>query len=167
MARIKGKDYLYVEHFKDLYKSMDFTQESLAEKIGVSVETLKNWMGRKTQRPIPMNMAEQLASILGVDVWEIIGADGRSSYKTRHQGELMLASAFVEKDEQLLALLLSRHGRQPLFESDSEELDEYKAQYLGVLLDSLLTAHDQFVKMTDIAEKHGRHESILRELDKG
>lgn len=165
MARIKGKDYLYVEHLKDLYKNLGFTQETLAEEIGVSVETLKNWMGRKSQRPIPLDKAEMLADVLGVDVWKIIGSDGRSSYKTRHQDELTVASAFVEKDEQLLAMLLSRHGRKPLFESDIEELDEYKERYLDLLLDGLLTAHDQFVKMADIAEKHGRHESLLHELD--
>lgn len=165
MARNKGQNYLYVEHFKDLYKDMGYTQEKLAEKIGVSPESLKNWMGRKTQRPIPRDMAEMLADVLGVDVWEIIGSDGRSSYKTRHQGEMMVASAFVERDEQLIAMLLSRHGRKPLFESDIEELDEYKGQYLDLLLEGLLTAHDNFVKMADIAEKHGRHESLLHELD--
>lgn len=166
MARIKGENYLFVEHVKDLYKPT-FTQETLAEEIGVSVETLKNWMGRKSQRPIPMDKAEMLADVLGVDVWEIIGSDGRSSYKTRHQDEMMVASAFVEKDEQLLAMLLSRHDRQPLFESDIDELDEYKGQYLDLLLDGLLTAHDNFVKMADIAEQHQRREMILREIGKG
>lgn len=167
MARIKGKSYLYVEHFKDVYKDMLYTQEKLAEEIGVSTETLKNWMGRKTQRPIPEDMAKRLADVLNVDVWEIIGTDGRSSYKTQHQDEMTIANAFVNKDEQLISMLLSRHGRQPLFESDTDELDDYKGKYLDVLLNSLLTAHDQFVKLADIAERHQRHEMILREVYKG
>ena len=166
MARIKGKNYLYVEHVKDLYKPT-FTQETLAEEIGVSVETLKNWMGRKSQRPIPMDKAEMLADVLGVGVWEIIGSDGRSSYKIQYQDEMTIANNFVAKDEQLIAMLLSRHGRQPLFESDTDELDDYKGEYLDVLLNSLLTAHDHFEKMADIAERHQRHEMILREIDKG
>ena len=165
MARNKGQNYLFVEHFKDSYKALGFTQETLSEKIGVSPETLKNWMGRKTQRPIPLDMAKRLADVLDVDVWEIIGTDGRSSFKTRHLDGLAVASAFVERDEQLIATLLSRHGRQPLFESDTDELNAYKGEYLDVLLNSLLTAHDQFVKMADIAEKHGRHKSLLHELD--
>lgn len=168
MARIKGKNYLYTEHVKALYQDgKKYTQESLAEKIGVSTESLKNWMGRKTQRPIPKDMAKRLADMLNVDVSEIVGTDGRSSYKTQHQDEMTLANNFVVRDEQLIATLLSRHGRQPLFESDTDELDDYKGEYLDVLLNSLLTAHDQFVKLADIAERHQRHEMILREVDKG
>lgn len=164
MARKKGINYLFVEHVKDLYKNMGDNQETLAEKIGVSVETLKGWMGRKRQRPIPMDKAKLLSSVLGVDVYEIIGTDGRTSFAKQQRESLAVADAFTVTDNELISLLLSRHGKQPLFESDNAELDAYKDEYFGLLIDSLLSAHDRFAEMTDIAERHGRHEKLLREL---
>lgn len=165
MSRIKGENYIYTEYFKEVYKNMKYTQETLSEKADVPVSTLKHWTSPKNQRPIPIAKAKLLASALGVDVYEIIGTDGRTSFAKQQRESLAVADAFTAKDIELIAMFLSRHGKQPLFESDNEELNEYRDEYFGLLIDSLLSAHDQFVKMADIAERHGRHEKLLRELN--
>ncbi len=165
MSRIKGENYIYTEYFKEVYTNVGYTQETLSEKADVPVSTLKHWTSPKNQRPIPIAKAKLLASVLGVDVYEIIGTDGRTSFAKQQRKSLAVADDFTAKDGELISLLLSRHGRQPLFESDNAELDAYKDEYFGLLIDSLLSAHDKFVEMADITERHGRHEKLLRELN--
>ena len=170
MSRIKGTNYIFREFFKETYKAQGYTQESLAEKASLvsgkemSETTLKHWVAPKNQRPIPMDKAKLLADILGIDVYEMVGSDGKSSYAKQQRDSLTVANDLVRNDEDMIATLLKRHGRTPLFESDNEELNDYRGEYLNALIEGLLDAHDRFASVVEMERKRNRHEYLLNVL---
>lgn len=64
---------VFTTRFKECYKEKGYTQEDVAEKLGISLNGLKNYLRTKNDKLPPLDLLKRIAELLDVDTAYLLG----------------------------------------------------------------------------------------------
>lgn len=64
---------VFTTRFKECYKKKGYTQEDVAEKLGISLNGLKNYLRTKNDKLPPLDLLKRIAELLDVDTAYLLG----------------------------------------------------------------------------------------------
>lgn len=64
---------IFTTRFKECYKEKGYTQEDVAEKLGISLNGLKNYLRTKNEKLPPLDLLKRIAELLDVDTAYLLG----------------------------------------------------------------------------------------------